>query len=92
MTVRKAKPPRPRRSKFRIVRLCASTKAQLYLSKELFVRAEEVAGALGISKPYAYKLVREMNEELKQKGFLTIPGRVSRRYFEEKFYGLRENQ
>ena len=64
----------------------------LYLSKELFVRAEEVAGALVISKPYAYKLVREMNEELKQKGFLTIPGRVSRRYFEEKFYGLRENQ
>ena len=62
------------------------------MSKELFVRAEEVAGALGISKPYAYKLVREMNEELKQKCFLTIPGRVSRRYFEEKFYGLRENQ
>ncbi len=53
------------------------------MSKELFVRAEEVAGVLGISKPYAYKLVREMNEELKQKGFLTIPGRVSRRYFEE---------
>ena len=46
------------------------------MSKELFVRAEEVAGVLGISKPYAYKLVREMNEELKQKGFLTIPGRV----------------
>ena len=62
------------------------------MSKELFVRAEEVAGALGISKPYAYRLVREMNEELKQKGVLTIPGRVSRRYFEEKFYGLRENQ
>ena len=39
-----------------------------------------------------YKLVREMNEELKKKGFLTIPGRVSRRYFEEKFYGLRDRQ
>lgn len=62
------------------------------MKKELFVRAEEVAGELGISKPYAYKLVREMNEELKQKGFFTIPGRVSRRYFEEKFYGLRDNQ
>ena len=62
------------------------------MSKELFVRAEEVAGVLGISKPYAYKLVREMNEELKKKGFLTIPGRVSRRYFEEKFYGLRDRQ
>lgn len=72
--------------------LRTNNKEVLYLSKELFVRAEEVAGALSISKPYAYKLVREMNEELKQKGFLTIPGRVSRRYFEEKFYGLRENQ
>ena len=60
------------------------------MEKELFVRAEEVARELGIS--YAYKLVREMNEELKQKGFLTIPGRVSRRYFEEKFYGLRDRQ
>ena len=67
-------------------------KEVLTMEKELFVRAEEVARELGISKPYAYKLVREMNEELKQKGFLTIPGRVSRRYFEEKFYGLRENQ
>ena len=72
--------------------LRTNNKEVLYLSKELFVRAEEVAGALGISKPYAYKLVREMNEGLKQKGFLTIPGRVSRCYFEEKFYGLRENQ
>ena len=52
----------------------------------------EVANELGISKPYAYKLLREMNEELKQKGFITIPGRVSRRYFEEKFYGLRDRQ
>ena len=52
----------------------------------------EVANELGISKPYAYKLVREMNEELKRKGFITIPGRVSRRYFEEKFYGLRDRQ
>lgn len=61
------------------------------MSKELFVKAEEMAEALGISKPYAYKLMREMNAELKQKEFFTIPGRVSRRYFEEKFYGLSEN-
>ena len=67
-------------------------KEVLNVAKELFVRAEEVSQELGISKPYAYKLVREMNEELKKKGFLTIPGRVSRRYFEEKFYGLRDRQ
>ena len=62
------------------------------MSKEQIVREEEVDGERGISKRYAYKLVREMDDELKQKGFLTIPGRVSRNYFEEKFYGLRENQ
>ena len=46
------------------------------MEKELFVRAEEVARELGISKPYAYKLVREMNEELKKKGFTTRTGRA----------------
>ena len=57
-----------------------------------FIRADDVAQELNVSKPYAYKLIRKLNEELKKKGFLTIPGRVSRRYFEEKFYGLRDRQ
>ena len=37
-----------------------------------FIRAEEVADELGVSKPYAYKLIRQLNEELKDKGFITI--------------------
>ena len=57
------------------------------MSNELFIHAEEVAHALGVSKPYAYKLVHELNKELKEKGFLTIAGRVNRQYFEEKLYG-----
>ena len=36
---------------------------------------------------YAYKVVRLLNKELEAKGFITVAGRVSRRYFEEKFYG-----
>lgn len=57
------------------------------MSNELFVRAEEVAEELGVSKPYAYKLVRKLNKELEQRGFLTISGRVSREYYREKIYG-----
>ena len=53
----------------------------------LFIRAEEIAEELGVSKPYAYKLVRKLNEELAKQGFLTISGRVSRAYFREKLYG-----
>ena len=29
-----------------------------------FLRAEEVAQELSVSKPYAYKLIRQLNEEL----------------------------
>ncbi len=52
-----------------------------------FIRAEEVAQELSVSKPYAYKLIRQLNEELKAKGFITITGRVNRQYFYERLYG-----
>ena len=58
------------------------------MNNTLFVTAGEIAEELGISKPFAYKLVRQMNEELEAKGFLTIAGRVSRKSYEEKFYGI----
>ena len=37
------------------------------MKNELFVTAGEVAQELGVSKPFAYKLVRQMNEELEEK-------------------------
>ena len=63
-------------------------KEDMYLKNDLFVTAGEVDQELSISKPFAYKLVRQMNEELEAKGFITIAGRVSRKYYEEKFYGM----
>lgn len=54
----------------------------------IFITAAEMAEILGISKPYAYKIIKQLNEELEAKGFITIPGRVSKKYFEEKFYGV----
>ena len=55
--------------------------------KNRFICAEEVAQELSVSKPYAYKLIRQLNEELKAKGFITISGRVNRQYFYERLYG-----
>ncbi len=60
------------------------------MEKKKFITPEEVAEELGISKSHAYKILRELNKELKAMGFITISGKVSRVYFEEKFYGLRE--
>ena len=55
--------------------------------KNRFICAEEVAQELSVSKPYAYKLIRQLNEELKERGFITISGRVNRQYFYERLYG-----
>ena len=57
------------------------------MSDKLFIKADEVAEELDVSAPYAYKLIRKLNGELEQKGFITIAGRVSKKYFREKFYG-----
>lgn len=53
-----------------------------------FICAEEVAQELSVSKPCAYKLIKRLNDELKEKGFITISGRVNRQYFNERLYGM----
>ena len=49
-----------------------------------FMRVDEVAQELGISKSYAYKIVQKLNAQLKEKGFMTISGRVNKQYFMER--------
>lgn len=61
------------------------------MNENSFMRVEDVAQELGISKSYAYKVVQKLNTELKEKGYLTISGRVNRKFFTEKFcYGREE--
>ena len=60
------------------------------MSEKMFMRVEEVAEILDVSVPYAYKLIRKMNAELKKKtNCITIAGRIDRKYFFENFYGTR---
>ena len=54
------------------------------MAEQSFMRVEEVAAELGVSKSYAYKIVQRLNAELKEKGYLTISGRINRKYFMEK--------
>ena len=56
----------------------------LPMAEQSFMRVEEVAQELGVSKSYAYKIVQKLNQDLKEKGYLTISGRVNRKYFQEK--------
>lgn len=35
----------------------------------------------------AYKIIRKLNKELNEKGYITVAGKVSKKYFNERYYG-----
>ena len=49
-----------------------------------FMKVQDVADELGVSKSYAYKIVQKLNDELKSQGFITISGRLNKQYFLER--------
>ena len=50
------------------------------MTKTMYVRASEVAEMLDVSKAKAYKLIAEMNNELRSQNIIVINGRVPRKY------------
>ena len=57
------------------------------MEEKRFLTAADVSDYMCISIPMAYKIIRKLNDELHEKGFITVSGKVSRRYFESKIYG-----
>ncbi|MCD7740687.1 MAG: hypothetical protein LUI06_00510 [Ruminococcus sp.] len=54
------------------------------MNNKTFITTDDVAEILGVSNSYAYKIVRKLNAELAAKGYLTVAGRVNRKYFVER--------
>ncbi len=46
----------------------------------------DVQKILGIGSSKAYKIIRQLNDELKAKGYIVVYGKVPKKYFNEKFY------
>lgn len=57
------------------------------MNERMFISAPEIAKLLGISRGKSYEIVRNMNKELAEKGYLTIAGKLPTAYFKEKWYG-----
>lgn len=55
-----------------------------------YVTAQEISETLGVSLTKSYAIIRELNEELSSKGYLTVRGKTSRAFFNEKLYLGRE--
>jgi len=49
-----------------------------------FMTVEEVAQELRVSKSKAYKVVRNLNRELQEMGYLTVAGRINTTFFHKK--------
>ena len=56
-----------------------------------FIGAKEVAEILGVSESKSYGIIRELNKELKERGFITVQGKVSRVFFQERCYREEQN-
>lgn len=56
--------------------------------KKIYYTAEEISEMLGISMGTSYRIIRNLNKDLKLKGFIVIAGKLPIKYFEEKYYGL----
>ncbi|NLD48168.1 MAG: LysR family transcriptional regulator [Clostridiaceae bacterium] len=57
-------------------------------SDKKFLNAADVSEYMSISIPMAYKIIRKLNDELNAQGYLTVSGKISRQYFEQKVYGF----
>ena len=58
------------------------------IDNKTFISVKEMMTALSVSESKAYSIARQLNKELAEQGYLVIPGCVSRKYFEERFYGI----
>ena len=55
-------------------------------SMKQYIDAAEISETLGVSLTKSYAIIRELNEELNNKGFITVRGKTSRAYFNEHWY------
>ena len=57
------------------------------MNKSLYFTANEISEMLGVSRAKAYRIVKELNEELAAKDYIVIQGRIPRKFFADKYYG-----
>ena len=56
-----------------------------------FYGPTDIMGILDVSKTTAYAIMSDLNQELKDDGFLVKKGRVSVKYFNKR-YGIEEKE
>lgn len=58
--------------------------------KKQYLTAKEIAEIMGVSDGKAYAIIRDLNKELKEAGYLTVSGKVPVAFFKKKYFGFEE--
>lgn len=51
-----------------------------------YLEAKDVADVMGISVSSAYKIIRGLNKELSEQGYIIVAGKIPKKYFAERCY------
>lgn len=58
------------------------------MEETMYYTAADVRKMLGVSRGKAYQLIKELNEELEQRGYIVLAGKIPKKLFAEKVYGM----
>lgn len=57
------------------------------MNRNYMMTAQDVVDILGVSKGHAYKIIRQLNRELEDSGYIVVSGKIPKAYWNRKFYG-----
>lgn len=55
-------------------------------NRDYFYFVEDVMKMLDLSRAKCYEIIKQLNRELEDAGYLTVAGRVPKRYFDSRYY------
>ncbi len=58
------------------------------MSNTVFFNVNDVMELLGVSRAYAYRIIKSLNNELVKSGYMVISGKIPRVYLLERYYAL----
>lgn len=59
---------------------------------DMYYSVENIMEIMQYSKSKAYKVIKGLNDELEEQGYLTRPGLIPKRYFNSRYYGMEQGE
>lgn len=53
-----------------------------------YITATQIQTVLGVGRTKAYAIVKTLNKELADMGYITVAGKCPMEYFKKKYYGF----